>query len=65
MEDLYGQCMGEATIITANQQVTKQVEPVNAAAKALDEIGILPEREGPVVHDAYSSYYQCQGVEHM
>ena len=111
MEDLYGQRIGEATILAANQQVAEQVDPVNAAAKAhlieteapvhcdetgarvdkalhwihvastdtvtylephakrgtkaLDEIGILPKREGPVVHDAYSSYYQYQGVEHV
>jgi len=111
LEDLYGQRMGEATIIAASQEVAERVEPVNSAAKAylihtdepvhcdetgarvdkalqwihvastdmvtyleahakrgtkaLDEIDILPQREGLVVHDGYNSYYQYQDVEHV
>ena len=110
LADLYGQPMGEATIIAACQEAADQVEPVQAAvkehlihtadpvhfdetgmrvegklrwthvasteavtylaihdnrgAKALEEIGILPHREGKAIHDGYSSYYQFPGVEH-
>jgi transposase len=107
---LYGQSMGEATILAACQEVADQVEPVQAAvkehlihtaepvhfdetgmrvdgklrwthvasteavtylaahdkrgAKALEEMGIFPHREGKAIHDGYSSYYQFPGVEH-
>jgi transposase len=33
-------------------------------SKALDEIGILPKRNGTVVHDDYSSYFQYEQVTH-
>ena len=33
-------------------------------SKALDEIGILPQRKGPIVHDDYSSYFQYEQVRH-
>jgi transposase len=33
--------------------------------QALDEIGILPQRKGKVVHDGYSSYDQYPDVEHV
>jgi len=110
LADLYGQPMGEATIIAAGQEVADQVEPVQAAvrehlirtsdpvhfdetgmqvegklrwthvasteavtylathdnrgAKALEEIGIFPYREGKAIHDGYNSYYQFPGVGH-
>lgn len=32
--------------------------------QALDEIGILPQRKGIIVHDGYSSYDQYPDVEH-
>lgn len=110
LTDLYGQPMGEATIIAACQEVADEVKPVQAAvkehliqtsdpvhfdetgmrvegklrwthvastaavtflathdhrgAKALEEIGIFPYREGISIHDGYSSYYQFPGVEH-
>lgn len=32
--------------------------------KALDEIGILPQRQGIVVHDGYSSYNQYLNAQH-
>ena len=31
-------------------------------SKALDDIGILPQRKGTVVHDDYSSYFQYDNV---
>ena len=110
LTDLYGQPMGEATIITACREVADQVQPVQSAVKehlihtaepvhfdetgmrvegklrwthvastqavtylaihdnrgaqALEKIGIFPYREGKVIHDGYSSYYQFPGVEH-
>jgi transposase len=33
-------------------------------SKALDEIGIFPQREGIAIHDGYSSYFQYPDVEH-
>jgi transposase len=108
--DLYGHPIGEATIVTACQEMVEQVTPVNAVAKAhlihteqavhfdetgvrvegglhwthvastasvtyldvhakrgskaLDEIGILPQRKGKAIHDGYSSYFQYPDVEH-
>ncbi len=110
LADLYGQPVGEATIIAASQEVADQIQPVQAAvkehlihtsdpvhfdetgmriedklrwihvasteavtylaahdnrgAKALEDIGIFPRREGIAIHDGYSSYYQFPGVEH-
>jgi transposase len=32
---------------------------------AMDAIGILPERKGPVVHDGYSSYEKYPALEHV
>lgn len=32
--------------------------------KALDDIGILPQRQGKAIHDGYSSYFQYPNVEH-
>jgi len=110
LDDLYGQPLGEATIIAACQEVAERAESVNAASKAhlihtseavhfdetglrvegalhwihvastglvtylqahakrgskaLDEVGILPQRQGPAVHDDYSSYFQYPDVEH-
>jgi transposase-like protein len=33
-------------------------------SKALDEIGILPQRKGIAIHDGYSSYFQYPDIEH-
>jgi transposase len=108
--DLYGQPMGDATIIAAGQEMAKQVTPVNRVvkahlihteepvhfdetglrvegklqwthvastskmtyldvhpnrgSKALDEIGILPQRTGKAVHDGYHSYFQYEDADH-
>lgn len=110
LSDLYGQPMGEATIIAAGEEMAKQVAPVNATvkehlihteepvhfdetglrvegklqwahvastakmtyldihpnrgSKALNEIGILPERTGKSVHDGYQSYFQYEDAKH-
>jgi transposase len=110
LDDLYGQPMGEGTIIAACQEVAAQAETVNGAAKAhlihtpeavhfdetglrvegalhwvhvastewvtylqahakrgskaLEDMGILPERQEPAVHDAYHSYFQYTEVAH-
>lgn len=33
-------------------------------SKALDEIGILPQRQGPAMHDGYASYFQYPQAQH-
>jgi transposase len=111
LDELYGQPVGEATIVAACQETVEQVAPVCAVARehliqtsvpvhfdetglrvagklwwthvastaevtffdvhakrgtaALDDIGILPRRQGKAVHDAYSSYFQYPDVEHV
>lgn len=110
LAELYGQPIGEATLIAACQEVADQVAPVQAAvkehlihtadpvhfdetgirvdgklrwthvastdtltylaihdkrgARALQAIGIFPQRQGTTVHDGYSSYFQFPGVAH-
>jgi transposase len=36
----------------------------NRGAKALESIGIFPQRRGRSIHDGYQSYYQFPGKEH-
>ena len=36
----------------------------NRGKKALDAIGILPQRQGPSVHDSYASYFQYEQAVH-
>ena len=110
MADLYGQKVGEGTIVAASQQLAQQVSPVNEwikqhlskqaeitqhdetgvrvegklqwlhssstadlthyavhpkrGSEALKDIGILPDRQGTVVHDDYASYFQFDNVTH-
>jgi len=53
------------THVASTEQATYlQVHP-KRGQQALDEIGILPQRKGKVVHDGYSSYDQYPDVEHV
>lgn len=52
------------THVASTEQATYlEVHPKRGRA-ALDEIGILPQRQGVVVHDGYSSYDQYPDVAH-
>jgi transposase len=47
--------------VASTPTLTYLVSHPNRGTKALDEIGILPQRQGQAVHDAYCSYFQyCQ-----
>ena len=52
------------THVASTEQVTYLDVHPKRGKQALDEIGILPEREGTVVHDGYSSYNQYSDVVH-
>lgn len=111
MSDLYGQPVGDGTVVSASATVASQVKAVNEAVKvqliqtgapvhldetgsrvaqklhwvhvastaglthlelhphrgtkAHDEIDILPQRTGPVVHDDYASYYRYKEAQHI
>lgn len=111
MSDLYGQPVGDGTVVSASATVASQVQAVNEAVKAElirtdepvhldetgsrvaqklhwvhvastarlthlelhthrgtkahDEIDLLPQRTGPVVHDDYASYYRYQDAQHI
>ena len=52
------------THVASTEEVTHLAVHDNRGAKALAEIGIFPNREGKVIHDGYSSYYQFSGIEH-
>ena len=52
------------THVASTETVTHLEVHARRGAKALDEIGIFPEREGKAIHDGYSSYFQFPGVEH-
>ncbi|MDH4209121.1 MAG: IS66 family transposase [Anaerolineae bacterium] len=52
------------THVASTEVVTYLAVHDNRGAKALEEIGIFPHREGKAIHDGYSSYYQFPGVEH-
>jgi transposase len=110
MTDLYGQPVGNGTVVSASATVASQVKAVNEAVKvqlvqtdepvhldetgsrvaqklhwvhvasttrlthlelhphrgtkAHDEIDLLPQRTGPVVHDDYASYYRYKDAQH-
>jgi len=50
--------------VASTEQVTfLEVHP-KRGRQALDEIGILPQRKGRVVHDGYSSYTQYPDAQH-
>jgi transposase len=53
------------THVASTEQVTCLEVHSKRGQQALDEIGILPQRQGPVVHDGYSSYAQYPDAEHV
>jgi transposase len=53
------------THVASTAHVTYLETHTQRGRKALDEIGILPQRQGKVVHDGYSSYDQYPEVEHV
>ena len=50
--------------VASTEQATYLEVHSKRGQQALDEIGILPQRQGRVVHDGYSSYNQYPDVEH-
>jgi transposase len=53
------------THVASTEQATYLEVHPKRGRQALDEIGILPQRKGQVVHDGYSSYDQYADVEHV
>lgn len=51
--------------VASTAQVTYLELHAKRGSKALDDIGILPHRQGPAVHDGYCSYFQYPDVEHI
>jgi len=51
--------------VASTEEVTYLDVHDNRGSKALDEIGIYPNREGAVVHDGYKSYYQFPDLIHV
>ena len=52
------------THVASTKQATYLEVHPKRGREALDEIGILPERKGVVVHDGYTSYDQYPDAEH-
>ena len=53
------------THVASTEQATYLEVHPKRGREALDEIGILPERKGVVVHDGYTSYEQYPDAEHV
>jgi transposase len=53
------------THVASTEQATYLEVHPKRGQQALDEIGILPQRQGIVVHDGYSSYDRYPDVEHV
>ena len=51
--------------VASTAEVTYLEAHEKRGAQALEEIGIYPNREGPVVHDGYKSYYQFEDLMHV
>jgi transposase len=49
----------------STSKLTYLVSHAKRGSQALDEIGILPLRSGPSVHDAYASYFQYHDPRHV
>lgn len=52
------------THVASTEQATYLEVHPKRGREALDEIGILPERKGVIVHDGYTSYEQYPDAEH-
>jgi transposase len=53
------------THVASTEQATYLAVHPKRGQPALDEIGVLPQRQGQVVHDGYSSYDQYPHVVHI
>jgi len=53
------------THVASTEQATYLEVHPKRGRQALDEIGILPQRKGKVVHDGYKSYIQYPGADHI
>jgi len=53
------------THVASTERATYLEMHTKRGQKALDEIGILPQRKGIVVHDGYSSYDQYPDAQHV
>ena len=53
------------THVASTEQATYLEVHSKRGQQALDEIGILPQRRGIIVHDGYSSYDQYPDAEHV
>jgi transposase len=53
------------THVASTERATYLAVHPKRGQQALDEIGILPQRQGKVVHDGYSSYDQYPDVQHV
>jgi len=53
------------THVASTERATYLETHPKRGQEALDEIGILPQRKGKIVHDGYSSYTQYPDAEHV
>lgn len=51
--------------VSSTATLTYLVSHAKRGTQALDEIGILPRRQGQSVHDAYASYFQYHDPSHV
>ena len=51
--------------VSSTATLTYLVSHAKRGTKALDEIGILPRRQGHCIHDAYASYFQYHDPRHI
>ena len=51
--------------VTSTSKLTYLVSHAKRGTQALGEIGILPQRQGHSIHDAYASYFQYHDPRHV